>query len=187
MQLPPGQSEGPAPSGWGRRIAGATRELVVTIVPAVLIALFVNAFLAQSTVVYGQSMEPNLHTDERLMVEKVSYRLRGPERGDIVVVADPTGGPIPLIKRVLGLSGETVSISGGRVYIDGRPLDEPYIGQITQGEGRSWRIPPLHVFVMGDNRGNSKDSRYFGPLAIDSIVGHAVFRFWPLNKFGLVR
>ena len=173
------------PSPWRTALAMG-RELVVTILPAVVMALLIQFFLAQSTIVFGQSMEPNLHQDQRLVVEKVSYRWHGPQRGDIVVLPDPSGGPIPLIKRVVGLPGERVNIAAGRVYVDGAALDEPYLAQITTGEGRSWQVPPMQVFVMGDNRGDSRDSRYFGPVSIETLVGHAVFRFWPLDKFGIV-
>jgi signal peptidase I len=173
------------PSPWRTALAMG-RELVVTILPAVVMALLIQFFLAQSTIVFGQSMEPNLHQDQRLVVEKVSYRWHGPQRGDIVVLPDPSGGPIPLIKRVVGLPGERVNIAAGRVYVDGAALDEPYLAQITTGEGRSWQVPPMQVFVMGDNRGDSRDSRYFGPVSIETLVGHAVFRLWPLDKFGIV-
>lgn len=171
-------------SRWVVGVWAFVREVLATLVPAILIALLIHLFLAQSTIVLGQSMEPNLHDEQRLMVEKVSYRLHGPRRGDIVVLPDPTGGPIPLIKRVIGLPGERVTITNGRVYIDGTILNEPYLNQITQGEGRSWLVPPMQVFVLGDNRGNSKDSRYFGPVSLESLLGHAVFRFWPLDQFG---
>lgn len=159
-------------------------ELLSTLGPALLVALLIQAFLAQSTIVYGQSMEPSLRADQRLMVEKISYRVHGPRRGDIVVLQDPTGGPIPLIKRVVGLPGERITLSHGRVYVDGVILDEPYLDQGTAGEARTWTVPPMQVFVLGDNRGNSKDSRYFGPVALDAIIGHAFFRFWPLNQLG---
>jgi len=174
----------PAARSWGRALRALVVELLSTFVPAILIALFINAFLAQSTIVYGQSMEPNLHADQRLMVEKVSYRLHGPRRGDIVVLMDPTGGPIPLIKRVVGLPGERITVAQGRVYVDGMPLDEPYLNQVTQSEGRSWVVPPMQIFVMGDNRSNSKDSRYFGTAPIGTVLGHAIFRFWPMNVLG---
>jgi len=157
---------------------------VSTFLPAIFLAVLVNVFLAQSTVVLGQSMEPSLRQDQRLIMEKFGYRWHGPNRGDIVILTDPTGGPIPLIKRVVGLPGEQVTIADGRVYIDGVALNESYLAQITPGEGRSWIVPPLHVFVLGDNRGNSKDSRYFGPVPLDTIIGHAVFRYWPLDKLG---
>jgi len=174
-------------SGWQDWTKGALRDLFGTIVPAILIALLIHVFLAQATRVYGQSMQPNLHTNERLVIEKLSYHFHGPRRGDIVVLHDPSGSPELLIKRVVGLSGERVTIAHGRVFIDGVVLDEPYLDQATQGGGRSWVVPPLHVFVMGDNRGASRDSRIFGPVPIDQIVGHALFRYWPLDQIGVLR
>jgi signal peptidase I len=170
----------------GGRARGALRDLLGTIVPAVVIALLIHACLAQATRVYGQSMEPNLHTDERLVVEKLSYRFHGPRRGDIVVLHDPSGGPELLIKRVVGLPGERVTMSDGRVYIDGVALAESYLSQSTQGSGRSWLVPPLTVFVMGDNRNASRDSRVFGPVSLDQIVGRALFRYWPPAEIGSV-
>jgi len=161
-------------------------DLGSTLVPAIIIALVIHVFLAQATRVYGQSMEPNLHTDQRLVIEKLSYHLHGPRRGDVVVIHDPGGSPELLIKRVIGLSGERVTVADGRVYIDGAPLDEPYLTQPTQGGGRSWVVPPLSVFVMGDNRGASRDSRIFGPASLSQIVGHAVFRYWPPEQIGAV-
>ena len=162
-------------------------DLGSTIVPAVVIALVIHVFLAQATRVYGQSMEPNLHTDQRLVIEKLSYRWHGPQRGDVVVLHDPGGSPELLIKRVVGLPGERVTIADGRVYIDGVALDEPYLTQPTQGSGRSWVVQPLHIFVMGDNRSASRDSRIFGTVPLDQIVGHAVFRYWPPEQIGVVR
>jgi signal peptidase I len=167
-------------------IGGALRDLFGTVLPAVVLALLIHAFLAQATRVYGQSMEPNLHSNERLVVEKLSYRFHGPRRGDIVVLHDPTGGPELLIKRVVGLAGERVTMSDGRVFIDGVLLDEPYLSQPTLSQGRSWLVPPLSVFVMGDNRSASRDSRVFGAVPLDQIVGRAVFRYWPPEGLGVV-
>jgi len=167
-----------------RRVGRFVRELLGTLVPAMVIALLINLYLAQSTLVLGQSMEPNLHQDQRLIMEKVGYHWHGPRRGDIVILRDPTGGTIPLIKRVVGLPGERVSLAGGRVHVDGVALNETYLQQQTAGDGRSWVVPPLQVFVLGDNRGNSNDSRYFGPVPIDTIIGHAIFRYWPLSQVG---
>jgi len=132
-------------------------------------------------------MEPNLHTDQRLVVEKVSYRFHGPRRGDIVVIRVPSQGEELLIKRVVGLPGETVEIRDGRVYIDGQLLDEPYAsGSTRQGRTAQVVVPPLHVFVMGDNRDHSNDSRAFGPVPIDNIVGRAWLSYWPLRDAGLI-
>jgi signal peptidase I len=157
-----------------------------TIVPAVIIALLIHLFLAQATRVFGQSMEPNLHENQRLVIEKVSYRLHGPLRGDVIVLHDPAGSSELLIKRVVALAGERVTVRQGQVYIDGAALGEPYLIQETSGPERTWTVPPLSVFVMGDNRGASRDSRTFGAVRINDIVGHAVFRYWPLDRFGPV-
>ena len=161
-------------------------DLLSTIVPAIIIALLIHVFLAQATRVYGLSMEPNLHTNQRLVIEKLSYHLHSPNRGDVVVLHDPGGSPELLIKRIIGLPGERVTVADGRVYIDGAPLDEPYLTQPTQGGGRSWLVPPLHVFVMGDNRSASRDSRIFGPVALEELIGRALFRYWPLGEVGPV-
>jgi signal peptidase I len=174
------------PSG-KRRALGFMREVLETIIPALLIALLINVFVGQATRVDGQSMEPNLHTDQRLVVEKVSYRFHGPRRFDIVVLKVPDQGDELLIKRVVGLPGETVEIKDGHVYINNEVLDEPF----TSEETRSRRyekitVPPLNVFVLGDNRNRSNDSRSFGPVPIDNIVGRAWLSYWPPDDVGLV-
>jgi len=185
-------------------------DIVETVVPALIIVLVVNVFLAQATRVEGQSMEPNIHNNERLVVEKVSYRFRLPERGEIVVLKPPNWRPDtldkrilswvctvlpiecevdipdPLIKRVIGLPGETVEIRDGRVYINGEPLEEPYLAQLTSGNVSPRVISPEHVFVLGDNRGASNDSRSFGEVALSGIVGRAWFRYWPFEDMGIV-
>ena len=159
------------------------RELLETLLPAAVIAIFINLFLAQSTVVLGQSMESNLHPNQRLVVEKVSYALHAPRRGDIVVIKprrpDET---IPLIKRVVALAGETIEIHGGQVYVDGKALDEPYLHQKTSGDMAPLVVPPLHIFVMGDNRAASNDSRFFGPVPIKDVIGRAWISYWPPSE-----
>jgi signal peptidase I len=173
-------------TGFGSQAGAMLRDVVGTIVPAIVIALLIHVFLAQATRVYGQSMEPGLHTNERLVIEKLSYHFHGPRRGDVVVLRDPGGGPELLIKRVVGLPGERVTLADGRVYIDSVQLDEPYLDQPTQGGGRSWVVPPLHVFVLGDNRSASRDSRVFGPVPLEELVGRALIRYWPLGEVGPV-
>ncbi|HYN89052.1 MAG TPA: signal peptidase I, partial [Ardenticatenaceae bacterium] len=144
---------------WARALI---RELFHTILPALLIALGVNSFVAQPTRVDGTSMEPTLHSEERLIIEKVSYLLHVPARGDIVVLRLPGRESDPLIKRVVALPGEVVAVRNGRVYVDGAPLDEPYLNQLTSGFVAAQQVPEGHVFVLGDNRGASNDSRIFG-------------------------
>ena len=162
------------------------REVAETVIPAVLIALIINLFLAQATQVLGQSMEPNLHTAQRVVVEKVTYRFfHGPQRGDIVVIDLPDQADM-LIKRVIGLPGETIEVRMGEVYIEGELLKEPWEVRPGGGNYGPNTIPPLQVFVMGDNRGASNDSRNFGPVRIEYIVGHAWFSYWPTEYIGFV-
>jgi signal peptidase I len=185
------QAEGePARRGSGARVSRwllrALREVAETVIPAVVIALVINLFLAQATQVLGQSMEPNLHSTQRVVVEKVTYRfLHGPRRGDIVVI-DLPGQTEMLIKRVVGLPGESVEVRNGQVYIDGEQLDETWTVRPGGGNYGPQTIPPLRVFVMGDNRGASNDSRSFGPVAIEHVVGHAWFSYWPPEYIGVV-
>ncbi|MEM7344309.1 MAG: signal peptidase I, partial [Chloroflexota bacterium] len=174
-----------------KRMLHLTREILETIVPAVLIALLINLFLAQATRVYGQSMEPNLHSDQRLIVEKLSYNaylqqylgFNGPERGDIVVIRIPTQGNELLIKRVMALPGDTISIQNGQVSVNGVALQEPYIaGGRTAGSYGPTTVPPLHIFVLGDNRDFSNDSRNFGTVPLKNVVGRAWFSYWPIDQ-----
>jgi len=167
-------------------LARFVKEFIDTVTPAFVIALLINLFLAQGTYVHGQSMEPNLHTAQRLILEKVSYRLHTPERGDIVVVR-VEGFAHPLIKRVIGLPGETVEIHDNRVFIDGEPLNEPYLDDVRQANYGPTYVEPLHVFVMGDNRSASNDSRYFGAVHLETIVGRAWLSYWPLEEVRLVQ
>jgi signal peptidase I len=185
-------------------------DVLETILPALLIVLVVNVFLAQATRVEGQSMEPNIHDNQRLVVEKVSYHFRLPERGEIVVLKPPNWRPLgldkqilawvctvlpldcrvdvpdPLIKRVVGLPGETIEIRNGHVYINGEELSEPYLEQSTFGNVSPRVVSPDHVFVLGDNRGASNDSRSFGEIALSNVVGRAWFRYWPPEEAGLI-
>jgi signal peptidase I len=185
--IPEQQVPTPSHPGPGRRILQALREVLETILPALLIALLINVFVGQATRVEGMSMEPNLHTNQRLVVEKISYRFHGPERFDVIVLKLPDQGDELLIKRVIGLPGETVEVHDGHIYINGELLDEPFLDrEITSGRDSRIVVPPLHVFVMGDNRSHSNDSRNFGPVPIDNIVGRAWISYWPPEQLGLV-
>ena len=161
------------------------RELVQTVLPAVLLALLLNHFVAQGTYVSGQSMEPNLHSEQRLIIEKVSYKLRDPQRGEIVVV-DVPHSEIPLIKRVIGLGGESVEIRQNHLFVDGGLIEEPYITAPYQRDFGPVVVPEKHIFVMGDNRNGSNDSRSFGPVPIDHIEGRAWVSYWPPEVIGLL-
>jgi signal peptidase I len=176
----------PRPRG-GRRFVRFLREVLETVLPAILIAVLINIFVGQATRVDGQSMEPNLYSEQRLVVEKLSYRFHGPERFDIVVLKMPEQSDTMLIKRVVGLPGETVEIRDGGVYIDGERLKEPFTDEETQpGRFGEVTVPPLHIYVLGDNRDRSNDSRSFGPVPIDNVVGRAWLSYWPPEQVGLV-
>jgi signal peptidase I len=161
-------------------------ELGQSLILGALLALALQIFI-QPTIVYGQSMEPNLHDNERVIVDKVSYHVGVPARGDIVVFP-VEGEPLPLIKRVIGLPGETVQVRDGRVLVDGVVLREPYISGPTFGNMNLVRVPPDAVFVMGDNRtpGGSLDSRRLGPISLAEITGRARLAYWPPSAWGLL-
>jgi signal peptidase I len=161
-------------------------EILETVIPAVLLALLISHFVAQGTYVEGQSMEPNLHNEQRLIVEKISYHLHLPRRGNIVVI-DVDFSDIPLIKRVIGLPGETVEIRNNQVLIDGQPLDEPYLPTLFMRDYGPVQVPEGYIFVMGDNRGASNDSRAFGPVSLDRIIGRAWVSYWPPEEIGLLK
>ena len=185
--VPSSDPENGQPRSAGRRLLGVVREVLETILPAILIALLINVFVGQATRVEGQSMEPNLHSNQRLVVEKLSYRFHGPQRFDVVVLKLPSQGDELLIKRVVGLPGETVEIRDGHVYIDAAELDEPFMAEETRaGRREQITVPPLHVYVLGDNRNHSNDSRSFGPIPIDDIIGRAWVSYWPPDDLGLV-
>jgi signal peptidase I len=158
-------------------------EVITTIIPAVLIALFINVYLAEAAEIKaGPSMQPNLYAGYRVMTEKISYYLHEPYRGDIVVVErDENEGN--LIKRVLGLPGETIEIRGGHTYINGEAIDEPWVAHFGGRDFPPTLIPEGYIFIIGDNRSNSRDSRDIGPVPIDSVIGRAWFVYWPLSEF----
>ena len=203
--------EGPEParvarrSHRGRRLV---REVVETGLLAVLVFLCVRGSLGNYKV-EGHSMDPTLADGQHLIVNKLTYarvdveRLRqvtpfwgdagaderelfsGPQRGDIVILHDPRDhAGKELVKRVIGLPGEVLEISAGRVYINGRLLDEPYIHQKWSGEKPRVLIPEGDYFVLGDNRDGSADSRYFGLVPRDLIVGKVALRTWPAGDAG---
>jgi signal peptidase I len=173
--------------GIGYLLPRLLRELAVAVLPAVFLALFINVYVTQAMMVQQHSMEPTLIENERVLVEKLTYRfLHGPRRGDIVMF-DMRDGEIPLVKRVVALSGETVAVHDGRVFIGGQLVEEWW--NVPRG-GRDYPptlVPPLHIFVMGDNRGQSHDSRAFGPVPIDAVIGRIWFVYWPPDRVGRPR
>ena len=198
----------------GHPAARAVREVVETLLLALVIFLAVRLVVLNFRV-DGESMDPNLNDAEMLLVNRNAYlhfdlnRLRNllpgddeegqdivypfdpPERGDIVVFDPPERSDKPYIKRVIGLPGETVSFERGQVLIDGEVLEEPYIAdgvrtRCGRDESCTVTVPEGEVYVLGDNRENSSDSRVFGPVDVDDVVGKAWFLYWPLDDLGLV-
>ena len=166
-------------------------EWIAIIVAALAVALVVKTFLIQAFYIPSLSMYPTLDQGDRVLVNKLSYKMHDVHRGDIIVFERPPGQPASeikdLIKRVVGLPGDTIEAKQGVVYIDGKKLAEPYlVDGVTTTNLRRQDIPAGHVFVMGDNRGDSADSRVFGPIDEDTIVGRAFIRVWPLPDIGLL-
>ena len=160
------------------------REVVETVLLTVVIFLLVNAATGRFRI-EGASMEPNLHDSEYVLIDKISYRLRPPERGDVIVF-ERQGNERDYIKRVIGLPGDTVQIAGGQVLVNGRALDEPYLNTTMLNDMPARTIDPDHYFVLGDNRNNSSDSRSFGSIAAKDIIGRAWLVYWPPSEWTVV-
>lgn len=134
-------------------------------------------------------------TGDRLFAEKISYQFSEPQRGDIVVFSDPQVPSRVLVKRVIATEGQTISMSGGVLYVDGSAQNETYtLGEtypLSQTAGNvslsyPYVVPAGEIWVMGDNRENSSDSRYFGPIDVNTVFGKALFTYWPLDRIGLL-
>jgi signal peptidase I len=169
--------------------ARAFFDWVVVVGIALLVAILVRTFLLAHYQVEGQSMFSTLHPGDRVFVNKLSYRLHDPNRGDVVVLHELTGTTErDLIKRVIALPGETIEIDDCEVYIDGQRLEEPYLDPNVVGNG-GWcefgpeDVPDQHVFVMGDNRSGSSDSRQLGAIPEEELVGRAFVVFWPKSDW----
>lgn len=178
----------------GRSFIANIVEWAVLIVGALVVALVIRAFVFQAFYIPSESMEQTLIENDRVIVNKLSYRLHDVNRGDLVVFRRPPSEPpteIPeLIKRVIALPGETIEGRDGIVYIDGQRLVEPYVAEDSSlgamGSFGPVLVPEGHVFVMGDNRNNSRDSRVFGPIEEDSIVGRAFILVWPPSRWAFL-
>lgn len=170
--------------------SNAWAEWIIVIVVAVTAALVVRAFVLQQFAVSGHSMDTTLHDGDRVLVNKLSYRMHDPNRGDVVVLKTIEGaGERDLIKRVVALPGETVEYRNCVLFIDDRELIEPYLDPTVVtptscgGDQSKLTIPANHVFVMGDNRGGSKDSRDIGPIDYQDLLGRAFVIIWPTRDW----
>ena len=201
-----GANSAPAAEARARRRRGIAEDVALVAI-AVAVAVVVRALVAQAYYIPSASMVPQLRVDDRVVVSRVAYHLHPPNRGDIVVFKAPpsldtasskSGNPVSrffrsigvalgvtedqtvLIKRVIALPGETVSARGGHVYVGQDVLIEPYLppGVITSDFGPV-KVPAGEVWLMGDNRANSEDSRFFGPVPVHTIIGRAIWKVWP--------
>ena len=195
-------------SGDNNSLRRGLAELPLLALIALVVAFILKTFVAQAYYIPSSSMEPQLHIGDRVIVSKLSYDLHDPHRGDIIVFPSPEDhsvddSPLPirvvrgifegvglakpekeiLIKRVVGLPGETVQAHDGHVFIDGRQLFEPYLpkGLATETFGPT-TVPKGSLWVMGDNRGNSRDSRFIGAIKESDVIGRAILKVWPIGS-----
>jgi signal peptidase I len=177
------------------------RETAFVVVVALVAAILLRTFVVQTFFIPSASMEPTLQIGDRILVDKLAYHLHGVDRGNIVVFRRPAnedcgGAPVAdLVKRVIGLPGDTVSLSHGRVDIDGKQLNESWLPASEQGVtyqgpagqpynlAKPYVVPANHYFMMGDNRKDSCDSRYWGPISRSLMVGKVDLRVWPVTSF----
>ena len=213
IQAPPEPVAAPAPTVAGRsRARRVMGEITLLVLVPVLIAFFLKSYVAQAFYIPSASMEPKLEEGDRVIVSKLAYRVQSPHRGDVVVFHPPLPAPhddaiFPIrvlheilgaigirqpgddtfIKRVIGLPGETVEGRDGKVFVDGSPLDEPYLEpNVVTSPFRPVQLGHDELFVMGDNRPNSSDSRSFGPVERRRVVGEATTRAWPPPRAGFL-
>jgi signal peptidase I len=184
------EAQAPSDSKWGR-LWRSQRDNILTVAVAILLALVIRTFVAESRYIPSPSMVPTLYPGDRIVVEKLSYRFRDPQPQDVVVFYPPNqlqmaGYPADqaFIKRVIAVAGQTVQVSQGRVYVDQIPLNESYVGEPPTYEMPAVRVPTGMLFVMGDNRNNSNDSHVWGFLPQTNVIGRANLRFWPPGQLG---
>ncbi|HSJ88356.1 MAG TPA: signal peptidase I [Anaerolineales bacterium] len=172
---------GEQPTDWKRFVL----DILETLVLAVVLYFGINAVSARVRV-DGFSMRPTLQDGEYILVNKLAYKLGTPQRGDIVVFIFPVNPEEDLIKRVIGLPGDTISVQGGVLSINGVAMNEPYINAPPAYEG-TWTVSPDELFVLGDNRNDSRDSHQWGLLPIKNVIGRAVVIYWPPKEWQIIR
>jgi len=184
------------PAGAGRRGLGCAIEIVETLVLTLVIFFVVQTFVAQPFQVQQHSMERTFEEGDYVLVDRLSHLWSPYTHGQVVVFQAPatTGLTEPLIKRIIGVAGDTVEVRDGKVYVNGVAIDEPYLYKdstgtaqpTTAGIDSRWLVPAGDLFVMGDHRQVSEDSRVFGPIPVSTVIGRGVIRYWPIAKIGIV-
>jgi len=186
------KSSARAPNFWQRLWQGQ-RENAILLSIALTLALAIRLFVAEPRFIPSDSMVPTLEVGDRLVVEKVSFRFRQPQRGEVIIFEPPQqlqrlgyGNGQVFIKRVIGQPGQEIAVQNGSVFVDGQALAEPYIAEPPAYDWGPYTVPENGLLVMGDNRNNSNDSHVWGFLPQQNLRGRALFRFWPLNRAGWV-
>lgn len=186
---PAGPGEAASPLSKGKKDTRALRwiiEVVVIVAAAFVLALLIQQFIVKPYVIPSPSMEPTLVEGDRVLVNRLSYHFREPERGDIIVFRPPGyEDSEPFIKRVVAVGGDTVSVHNGALWINGEAQDEPYVKEYPiLDDYPEITVAPGYVWAMGDNRNNSGDSRVFGPVSEEAIIGVAFAIYWPPGDLG---
>ena len=177
-----------------KKAVAAIFDFLQGIVVVMAIMVMVYLFIMSPQEVNGESMEPNFHNNEYILTNKITYKFREPIRGDVIIFKSWKDKDVDYIKRVIALSGETVTLKDNAIYVNDVKLDEPYLapnvaifgGSFLQ-EGQSFTVPDNMIFVCGDNRPHSSDSREFGPVAKEDIIGVVILRYWPFSQFGTIK
>lgn len=165
----------------------------ITFVGSIFIVVYL--FIMQPHQVRGASMDTTFRNGQYILTNKLAYRIGTFRRGDVVVFDSPQNSDIDFIKRIIGLPGDTVRVEEGKVYVNDKELSEPYLDHVTTStfdggfltEGQETTVPNDYIFVMGDNRPRSSDSRSFGPVSEKHVVGRVFFRYFPVDKLGLIK
>lgn len=174
----PGKQHGPSFVRW-------LVELAALVAIAAVSALMITTYVVKPFAIPSTSMEPTLLIDDRVLVSRSAYRSTEPAAGDVVVFVSPEDSTVDLIKRVVAVGGQTIDIQDGEVFVDGERLDGSFVNREFPDHFDSdapVTVPPEHVFVMGDNRANSHDSRYFGPVPNSALLGRAFAIYWPIHR-----
>lgn len=176
-----------------KRVVASFFDFLQGIVVVMAMLVMVYLFIMSPQEVNGESMEPNFHNGEYILTNKVTYKFRTPVRGDVVIFKSWKNKDVDYIKRVIALAGETVSLRNNSIYVNDQKLDESYLapdvaifGGSFLGEGQTVTVPDGMIFVLGDNRPHSSDSREFGPVAKEDIIGVVILRYWPPPQFGVI-
>jgi signal peptidase I len=171
-----------------KRVGGFLEFLVILAVAFALVFGFVRPFVLEAFRIPSESMVPTLLVGDRVFVNKFIYRFAEPERGDVVVFESVNGGEEDLIKRIVAVAGDEIEVRNGTLLVNGEEQEEPYLNENPSFNDsyEQTEVPEGYVFVMGDNRGNSADSRVFGLLPVENIEGEAFVRFWPPSRIGLL-